>query len=175
MPHAELKGGPENRLCEPGRALTGMEQSWIGGRSLFPGRCLLRSESGVRRCTPPRQSPHHRNHRMSISRSLLHATLPVLGLLALLASPFGMSTLAAADTDTSTLPIINTVCPMSGKTIDTAHCKMIMVTFGEGADAKKCKMAFSSEDACAEFMKDPATALKPWFIGPKGGDTRKFK
>ena len=112
---------------------------------------------------------------MSISRSLLHATLPALGLLALLAAPFSMSNLAAAEDATSALPVINAVCPMDGKPIDPAKAKMVMLTIGEGADAKKYNLAFCDMECCTEFKKDPSAALKPWFIGPKGGDTRKGK
>ena len=102
------------------------------------------------------------------------ATVRMLGLMALLAAPFAHNTIGAAEGATAPAPtVINTVCPMDGKPIDPAKAKMVMLTIGEGADAKKYNLAFCSEDCCTDFKKDPGAALKPWFMGPKGGDTRK--
>ena len=68
-------------------------------------------------------------------------------------------------------PVINTVCPMDGKPIDMAHCSMMKMTIGEGADAKQCRMAMCTDACMTEFKKDPAAALKPIFgkgaAGPK--------
>ena len=109
---------------------------------------------------------------MTINRTIFRATMPALVLFAMLASPFTMTSIGAADAP-ATLPVINTVCPMDGKPIDVTKAKMVLVTFGEGVEAKRCHLAFDSEECCTEFMKDPSKVLKPWFIGPKGGDTRK--
>lgn len=99
--------------------------------------------------------------------SIHRAAMPALGLFVLLAAPLSVNTLAAADT-----PVVNAVCPMSGKPIDP-KVKMVPMTIGEGADAKHYNVAFCSHECCTKFEKDPGAALKPWFIGPKGGDTRK--
>ena len=104
---------------------------------------------------------------MSIPRTLPRAAMPVLGLFVLLAATFSVSALGAAE-----LPVINAACPMTGKPIDPS-VKMVMMTIGEGADAKHYNVAFCSHECCAKFEKDPVAALKPWFMGPKGGDTRK--
>ena len=96
------------------------------------------------------------------------AAMPALGLFVLLAAPFSAITLDAADTPV----VVNAVCPMSGKPVDPS-VKMVMMTLGEGADAKHYNVAFCSHECCVKFEKDPGAALKPWFIGPKGGDTRK--
>ena len=102
--------------------------------------------------------------------------ISALGLIAVLASPFAGNAAGAAEgtTATATPEAINTVCPMDGKVIDGTKSKMVMLTVGEGADAKKCHMAFCSEAECAEFKKDPGAVLKSAFIGPKGGDTRRM-
>ena len=97
----------------------------------------------------------------------LRTSIPAIGLLALLVSPFSVISAAAVEGSTATPAVINTVCPMDGKAIDPTKSKMVMITVGEGADAKKCNMAFCSEEECSEFKKDPGTALKAWFQGPK--------
>lgn len=110
---------------------------------------------------------------MSIQSTMLHTTMPMLGLMALLASPF---TLNAADTaGDSTAPVINTACPMDGKPINMDHGKMVMMTIGEGAEAKKYRMACCSDTCSTEYMKDPGAMMKSANTGPKGGDTRKGK
>ena len=99
----------------------------------------------------------------------LRTTLSALGLIAVLVMP-----LAAAEGTTSTTPeVINAVCPMDGKAIDPMKAKMVMLTVGEGADAKKYSMAFCSEEECSTFKNDPGSSLKTIFMGPKGGDTRR--
>lgn len=112
---------------------------------------------------------------LALARTALARTaLPALGLLAMLCVPFAPATLAAADNSTAATPmVINTVCPMDGKPIDQTKAKMVLVTIGEGADARKYLMAFCSDECCTEFTKDPGVAFKSWYIGPKGGETRK--
>lgn len=110
---------------------------------------------------------------MSIQSSFRQSTLPWLGLLALLASPCLLG--AAELTNDSSTPVINTTCPMDGKMLDMTTCKMVNMTVGEGADAKKCRMACCSDTCASEFTKDPATVMKANYTGPKGGDTRKSK
>ena len=106
---------------------------------------------------------------MPLSRIMLST----LGLLALVAAPISMNSLGAAEGPIAAIPVMNTTCPMDGKPVDLAKAKMVMVTIGEGAEAKHYHMAFCSDGCCDDFKKDPGAALKPWFIGPKGGDTRK--
>lgn len=108
---------------------------------------------------------------MSITSTMLRAAMPMLGFMALLTLPFIAN--AAETAGDSAAPVINTVCPMDGKTINMANCKMVMMTVGEGTEAKRCRMACCSDACCSEFMKDPGAAMKSQFIGPKGGDTRK--
>lgn len=105
---------------------------------------------------------------LAVLPSFARAATPALGLFVLLAAPFSANALAAADEK----PVVNAACPMSGKPIDP-KIKMVMMTVGEGADAKHYNVAFCSHECCVKFEKDPGAALKPWFIGPKGGDTRK--
>ena len=93
--------------------------------------------------------------------SLTRAAITTLGLLGLLAVPIS-ATLGAAE-----MPVLNTHCPVSGKPIDP-NVKMLMMTVGEGAEAKSYKVAFCSHECCVKFEKEP----NKW-IGPKGGDTRK--
>ena len=99
---------------------------------------------------------------MSLVGTFFRTTMPALGLLALLST----TALNAADT-----PVLNTHCPISGNPVDPS-VKMVMMTVGEGAEAKSYKVAFCSHECCAKFTKDPAESLNKW-IGPKGGDTRK--
>jgi hypothetical protein len=99
---------------------------------------------------------------MSLVRAFFRTTMPALGLLAALSA----TTLGAAETT-----VLNTHCPVSGKPVDPS-VKMVMMTVGEGADAKSYKVAFCSHECCVKFAKDPSESLNKW-IGPKGGDTRK--
>ena len=72
-------------------------------------------------------------------------------------------------------PVINTVCPMDGKPIDMAHCSMMKMTIGEGADAKQCRMAMCTDACMTEFKKDPAAALKPVFGKGAPGPKTQYK
>ncbi len=99
----------------------------------------------------------------------LRTTLSALGLIAVFVMP-----LAAAEGATSPTPeVVNAVCPMDGKAIDPMKAKMVMLTVGEGADAKKYSMAFCSEEECSMFKRDPGSSLKTMLTGPKGGETRR--
>lgn len=72
-------------------------------------------------------------------------------------------------------PIINTVCPMDGKEMDLAKAPTVLLTIGEGAEAKHVRLAMCSDACCTEFKKDPAAALKPRFGKLAPGPKTNFK
>ena len=95
-------------------------------------------------------------------------------LLTVVGALFTWSSLGAADlnnTSDTQPPIINTVCPMTGKDIDASKSPTVLMTIGEGAECKKYRIAMCSDACVTEFNKDPAAALKPKFgknaPGPK--------
>lgn len=71
-------------------------------------------------------------------------------------------------------PILNTVCPMDGKDVD-AKAPTILLTVGEGAEAKSFRLAMCSQACCTAFQKDPAAALKPVFGKMAPGPKTNFK
>lgn len=72
-------------------------------------------------------------------------------------------------------PIINTVCAMDGKEMDMAKAPTVLITVGEGAEAKQFRLAMCSDDCCKEFKKDPVAALKPRFGKGAPGPKTNFK
>lgn len=72
-------------------------------------------------------------------------------------------------------PIINTVCPMDGKDMDLAKAPTVLITVGEGPEAKQVRLAMCSDGCCTEFKKDPAAALKPRFGKGAPGPKTNFK
>jgi hypothetical protein len=83
---------------------------------------------------------------------------PCVSLAVALLTPWA---LRAEDAAAPLPPLLNTVCPMTGKPIDTTTCETILVTFGEGINAKQYRLAISSKEGCVEFMKDPTKPFKP--------------
>lgn len=104
-----------------------------------------------------------------------------LALFAALLAP--MTPMAAEDHDhaaaaTTAAPIINTICPMDGmemKEADMAKMPTVLLTVGEGAEAKQFRLAMCSEKCCTEFKKDPAAALKPRFGKNAPGAKTQYK
>ena len=82
--------------------------------------------------------------------------------------------LVAADAPVAP-PIMNTVCPMDGKAINMATSPTVLVTVGEGADAKQFRLAQCSMECCAALKKDPLAALKPLFGKDAPGPKTNFK
>lgn len=72
-------------------------------------------------------------------------------------------------------PIINTVCAMDGKAIDQAKAPTVLITVGDGTEAKQFRLAMCSDNCCTEFKKDPAAALKPRFGKDAPGPKTNFK
>lgn len=101
--------------------------------------------------------------------------------LALTAALFTATHLGAAETNDkndkadSLPPVVNTVCPMDGKPLDMAHCSMMKMTMGEGAEAKPYRMGMCSDACMTEFKKDPAAALKPVFGKGSPGPKTQYK
>ena len=98
-----------------------------------------------------------------------------LALAAALISPISLSSVEASDTAATTPPVINTVCPMDGKTIDMATAPTVQVTVGEGAEAKQFRLAMCSAGCCSEFKKDPIEVFKPRFGKFAPGPKTNFK
>lgn len=108
--------------------------------------------------------------------AMLH--LPTtLALIAALAAPMTLGAAEGHDhaaAAATAAPIINTICPMDGKEMkeaDMAKAPTVLVTVGEGAEAKQFRIAMCSTECCTEFKKDPVAALRPRFgknaPGPK--------
>lgn len=97
----------------------------------------------------------------------------VLALGVMLSSPLALSAAEGNDHAKALPSIINTNCPMEGKDIDAEKAPTVLVTIGEGAEAKQFRLAMCSADCCTAFKKDPVVALKPRFgkgaPGPKTG------
>jgi len=55
--------------------------------------------------------------------------------------------------------VINTCCPVDGKSIDPTKCTMVPITIGEGAMAKHRSMAMCSEVCASELTKDPVKVM----------------
>ena len=87
---------------------------------------------------------------------MLLSRLPAI--LVLTATFLGSGTLMAVDA-----PILNTHCPVSGTAIDPAKAPTVLMTIGEGTEARQFRIAMCSDACCAEMKSDPAKSLKPLF------------
>ena len=99
----------------------------------------------------------------------------ILALTAMLAAPMALSAAEGHDHASVAPPIINTVCPMDGKEMDMAKAPTVLITVGEGAEAKQFRLAMCSADCCTEFKKDPVAALTPRFGKLAPGPKTNFK
>lgn len=99
----------------------------------------------------------------------------LLALTAMLVAPIALSAEEGHDHAAMAPPIINTICPMDGKAIDMAKSPTVLITVGEGAEAKQFRLAMCSADCCTEFKKDPVAALKPYFGKFAPGPKTNFK
>lgn len=106
---------------------------------------------------------------MNIFRPLTH-----LALLAALVLPSALSA-AEANAHPVAPAIINTTCPMDGNAIDAVKSPTVLITVGEGTNAKQFRLAMCSMACCDDFMKDPATTLKPLFSKNAPGPKTNFK
>jgi hypothetical protein len=78
------------------------------------------------------------------------------------------------DAHTGAAPILNTICPMDGKEVDS-KAPTVLLTVGEGTEAKSFRLAMCSHACCTVFQKDPAPALKPIFGRLAPGPKTNFK
>ena len=100
----------------------------------------------------------------------------LLALAAMLATPITLGAAEGHEHGAATAPpIINTVCAMDGKEMDMAKAPTVLITVGEGAEAKQFRLAMCSDACCTEFKKDPVAALKPRFGKFAPGPKTNFK
>lgn len=90
------------------------------------------------------------------------STMLPLALALALAIPCSLSAADSAAPTIANAPIINKVCPMDGKPID-ATSPTVLMTIGEGAEAKHYRLAMCSDACCTDFKKDPMSVLTPKF------------
>lgn len=88
-------------------------------------------------------------------------------------SPLGAAE-SAGETE-SLPPILNTTCLMDGKPIDVAKSPMVMLTVGEGADAKHFRMAMCSEACMNGFKKEPAEPMRLNFGRGNHGPNTQYR
>lgn len=90
-------------------------------------------------------------------------------------SPIAISAAEGHEHAAGSPAVINTVCPMDGKEIENTKAHSVLVTVGEGAEAKQFRLAMCSQECHTEFKKDPVAALKPRFGKNAPGPKTNFK